>query len=146
MTYSLLLQFNIGCYLIYFHLSGISPCNKTISLFWSADKNTVTFVCRVNNLFWKVKFYSPSNQEVAHCLIPFPKSECYSNYGHDIMQERSTNITVLKIERKLDTDSEINGLWRCTHGTNIEGAVVNVSVQNDGIYHILKLLMNICYY
>ncbi|VDI59672.1 Hypothetical predicted protein [Mytilus galloprovincialis] len=50
------------------------------------------------------------------------------------MQERSTNITVLKIERRLDTDSEINGLWRCTHGTNIEGAVVNVSVQNDEDY------------
>lgn len=124
-----------------FFFLGISPCNITISLLWSADKNTVTFVCKVNNLFWKMKFYSPSKQEVAHCLIPFPKSECYSLYGYYIKQERSTNTTILKVKRRLDTASEVNGLWRCTHGTNRGGAVVNVSVQNNGIYYILKLLI-----
>ncbi|XP_076089423.1 uncharacterized protein LOC143059756 [Mytilus galloprovincialis] len=117
-----------------FHVKGISPCNITISLLWTADKDTVTLVCKVNNLFWKVKFYSPSKQEVAHCLIPFPKSECYSLYGNYIKQERSTNTTVLKVKRRLDTASEVNGLWRCTHGTNRGGAVVNVSVQNNEGY------------
>lgn len=96
---------------------------------WAADKNKITFKCKVSNLVWNVRFYNPENEEQGYCTIPLPIQACHSSHNV-ITQNRKTNTTVLAIQRKVD--NRLNGPWKCYHGTNIDKAVVNVTIITQG--------------
>lgn len=84
-------------------------------------------------------FYNPSNEELAHCLSPFPIPTCYTSNRNTILQSRKTNTTVFVVKHHID--SSLNGQWKCAHGTNIDEAIVNITVLQEGQY-----FLNIKYY
>ncbi|CAC5384498.1 unnamed protein product [Mytilus coruscus] len=57
--------------------------------------------------------------------MPLPVPGCHSLHNN-IMQDPKTNITVLMIHRHVDIT--LNGPWKCRHGTNLDEAIVNVTV------------------
>lgn len=82
-------------------------------------------------------FYNPSNQELAHCLTPFPIPECYTSPNNTIQQSRITNTTIFIVKHHIE--SSLNGQWKCTHGTNVDEATVNITVLKEGThFHFLN--------
>lgn len=76
-------------------------------------------------------FFNPLDQEIGHCLSPIPNSICYTSSSKiEMFQERVTNTTILIVKTRID--SEMDGPWTCTHGTNRDKAIVNVTVLVKG--------------
>ncbi|CAC5378095.1 unnamed protein product [Mytilus coruscus] len=100
-----------------------------VCLTWEAKKENITFKCKVSNLLWKVYFSNPENEEQGFCVSPIPVQECHSSHNV-ITQDLQTNTTVLVIQRHVD--SKLNGPWKCSHGTNRDAAIVNVTVITKG--------------
>lgn len=116
-------------------ISVILSVDAHVCLTWEVEQNKATFKCKVDQLKWRVTFYNPSNEEQGHCLVPYHFPKCFS--VNEISQDRHTNITVLTINRLVDTS--INGQWKCTHGRNIDEAAINVTVIKEGIFFIFFL-------
>ncbi|XP_063412542.1 uncharacterized protein LOC134695254 [Mytilus trossulus] len=118
--------------ILYISNTVILSCNIQVCLTWQAEKDGISFKCKVNKLSWKVMFYNPSNQELAHCLTPFPIPECYTSPNNTIQQSRITNTTIFIVKHHIE--SSLNGQWKCTHGTNVDEATVNITVLKEEIY------------
>lgn len=110
----------------------ILSCNIHVCLTWQAEKDGISFKCKVNKLSWKVMFYNPLNQELAHCLTPIPVPECFTTPNNTIRQSSITNTTIFIMKQHIQ--SSLNGQWKCTHGTNIDEATVNITVLKEEIY------------
>lgn len=108
----------------------LQSADAHICLTWEGEQNKVTFKCKVDKLTWRVTFYNPSNEEQGHCLPPYHHPKCVSS--KEISQDRHTNITELTIHKHINTG--INGRWKCTHGRNIDVAVINVTVIKEGTF------------
>lgn len=109
--------------------SVILSCDVHVCLTWEAQRENITFKCKVSHLQWRVYFYNPLNKEEGHCLSPIPISTCYSSHNV-ISQDRKTNTTFLVIHREVD--NKLDGPWKCIHGTRREEAIVNVTVIHKG--------------
>lgn len=93
-------------------------------------KETIILKCKVNRLHFPVSFFNPAKKEEGYCLAPLPFPKCFSIDIHNaISQDRQTNTTILTINRKIG--SRDNGPWTCSHGTNRDRAVVNVTVLKE---------------
>lgn len=123
--------------IIQIFISVVTSCDIKICLTWDVKSHNITFKCRVNYLKFAVTFKNPLNQEMGYCQLPIPVSSCHTLPNNSMTQDLETNTTTL-IVRKHIGDS-INGPWTCCHGTNIDVAVVNVTVLK-GIISDLKCL------
>ncbi|XP_071149473.1 uncharacterized protein [Mytilus edulis] len=119
------IMFHIVVALSMVQIRGVLSCNVHLCLTWQAQKENITFKCRVSQLQWKVYFYNPENDEQGHCLSPIPFSTCFSSHNN-ITQDLKTNTTLLVIHREVD--SRLDGSWKCIHGTKRDEAIVNVTV------------------
>lgn len=118
-------------FIIRFFFIETQSCNINVCLTWSAMKNEITFKCRVNALSWQVKFFNQFHKEQAYCMSPIPFSHCFSlSTNCTITQDAQHNITMLTVRGRID--KRINGGWTCYHGTNVDNAVVNVTVLREG--------------
>ncbi|CAG2198223.1 unnamed protein product [Mytilus edulis] len=109
----------------------LQPCNIDVCLTWSATKEKISFKCKVNALLFTVKFFNQLHQEQAYCASPIPHVLCFPLLSNsNITQDVVHNITILTLERRID--DRINGAWTCCHGTNVDKAVVNVTVLRRG--------------
>lgn len=117
--------------ILYTSTSVTFSCNIHVCLTWQAEKDGISFKCKVNKLLWKVMFYDPSNKELAHCLTPIPKPKCYTSDTNTIWQSRSTNSTIFVVKHQID--NSLNGPWKCSHGTNVSEAIVNITVLKEDI-------------
>ncbi|CAC5415314.1 unnamed protein product [Mytilus coruscus] len=115
--------------MLYTSNTVIFSCNIQVCLTWQAEKDGISFKCKVNKLLWKVMFYNPSNQELAHCLMPFPIPECYTSPNNTIRQSSITNTTIFIVKQRIQ--SSLNGQWKCSHGTNVDEATVNITVLKE---------------
>lgn len=88
--------------------------------------------CRVNRLLFRVEFENPSGNLVGDCI---PGRDCYSYLDNvAIVQNITTNETNCLITGTIDTN--LNGKWKCLHGTNTGLADVEVTVlRTKGIYN-----------
>lgn len=121
------MKFNV----FFFFFSAITSCNIRVCLTWEAEKENITFKCKVNQLRFNLYFFNPANEEQGHCISPFPFPKCYSSSSSIVIsQDRRTNTTFLEIHRHIN--SGINGPWKCSHGTNRDKAIVNVTVLKEG--------------
>lgn len=123
---------------LFIPFSVILTCDIRVCLTWTAEKDNITFKCKVSNLEWKVYFFNPENEEQGYCISPIPEHACYSSHNI-ITQDRQTNTTVLVIQRHVDNN--LNGPWKCYHGTNRDAAIVNVTVLTKGnipLSHVAK--------
>lgn len=96
---------------------------------WEAKKDSITFKCKVSNLVWEVGFINHEHKNQGYCLFPIKVPTCFSLHNV-ISQDLQTNTTVLVIQRHVD--SRLNGPWKCYHGTNLDSAIVNVTVLKKG--------------
>lgn len=110
-----------------------------VCLTWEAKTENITFRCKVSQLKWEVKFSNPLQEEQGYCGMPLPVSKCHSTHNN-ITQDVKTNTTVLIIHRHVDR--ALNGPWKCSHGTNTDEAIVNVTVIKDGNVHLYVLAQN----
>lgn len=117
--------------------SDLTACNVNVCLTWEAEKEKVTFKCRVSRLQWRLYFYNPDNTEEGHCLNPVPFSSCHSSNNNLISQNTITNTTFLLINGRFQ--KKIIGTWKCLHGTERDEANVNVSVINTGNVLVYKI-------
>ncbi|XP_052103369.1 uncharacterized protein LOC127736819 [Mytilus californianus] len=109
----------------------IVSCSVHVCLTWEAKKGNITFKCKVSQLKFKVDFLNPKNEEQGYCISPIPVPGCYSLHNV-ITQDQQTNTTVLVIQRHVD--NRLNGPWKCYHGTNVDAAIVNVTVIQQVIF------------
>ncbi|XP_063412687.1 uncharacterized protein LOC134695384 isoform X3 [Mytilus trossulus] len=116
------------------YIKAIHSCSVHVCLTWEATKENITFKCKVTQLRFKVDFFNPKNEEQGYCTSPLPEPRCYSSHNI-ITQDRRTNTTVLVIERHVD--NKLNGPWKCNHGTNIEAAIVNLTVLQQETFKII---------
>lgn len=106
-----------------------SLCNIRICLTWSVNEKTLTLRCKVDQLRFKVKIVNQFHNALGYCLHPVPVPHCFPFYKNSsITQNASTNVTSLIVEGLINT--KINGQWSCVHGTNLDAAIVNVTVRN----------------
>lgn len=106
-----------------------AKCGINICLNWKVSPNTLTLICRVNDLQYSVFFYDPSNKIVADCIPPYPSVLCNSNYkfsGSTIIQNTKTKETIFKITGRID--KFFNGNWTCMHGNKIHNTSIEVTV------------------
>lgn len=78
---------------------------------------------------WTVKFFNQFNKELAYCLKPIPFSRCFiiSKNG-TTTQDAKRNIPSVRGR----IENSINDGWTCYHGTNVDKAVVNMTVLRKG--------------
>lgn len=113
--------------------SAILSCSVHVCLTWEAKKENIVFKCKVSQLTLKVHFFNPKNKEEGYCATPIPHhTVCYST-NNTITQDLKTNTTVLVIQKHVD--NKLNGVWKCSHGTNREAATVTVTVLQQGNIH-----------
>lgn len=132
--------------MIWFFFLELQSCNIDVCLTWSATKEKISFKCKVNSLLFTVKFFNQLHEEHAYCLSPIPLVSCYSLLDKDksiITQDALRNITILTLEKRID--DTINGAWTCFHGTEVDKAVVNVTVLRGGKMNIVILIFIDCY-
>lgn len=111
-----------------------SFCKYHVCLTWKLSDQLLNLKCRVNRLLFRVEFKNQFNETVGGCV---PGHECY-NYNHNvaIKQNIATNVTTCLITGTIDDN--LNGKWKCLHGTNTGLADVEVTVlRNAGILNIL---------
>lgn len=118
-AYKLFYVLNLFC--------GISSCNINICLAWSVNEKILTLICKVDKLHHKVRFFNQYHKTQGYCLQPFPAPHCFAFYRNSsISQNVSTNETYLTVKGVINNN--INGQWSCLHGTNLDAAIVNVTV------------------
>lgn len=116
-------------YAISIAFSVILTCDVHVCLTWEAEKGNITFKCKVSALRFEVHFLNPANDDLGFCVSPVPVPGCYSR-DNVISQDLETNTSVLVIQRHID--NRLNGPWKCRHGTNVDAAIVNVTVIHQG--------------
>lgn len=115
---------------IFFYLSAAYYCNIDICLTWNVEEEHIALQCKVDNLRMSVEFRNPSNEEEGFCVMPTFTSYCLAMHNNEILQNLTTNTTVLILNRHID--DSLNGPWTCFHGTNIHGATVFINVLKSG--------------
>lgn len=106
---------------------------------WDITSEIVTLKCTVSYLKYDVTIYNPVQGEEGFCQFPHTYSKCkVKKDNYKIYQVRSTNTTILIIMRHID--EQINGAWRCDHGTNRDTTTANITVFTKG--KINELLNN----
>lgn len=102
--------------------------NGKVCISWSIYNDQLRIVCKADNIVFSVSIYNPSGDEVAHCLLPYPKPTCFSNVKISaITQDISLGETVFAVPRNRN-DHLLNGIWSCVHGSQNENASVEVVV------------------
>lgn len=105
----------------------ISSCRNDICFTWKVSLQTLTLICKVDNLHLSVYIGDPTGKLQADCLPPSHPNNCEPYYKNSsVIQYRSTNETVFRVNGNIDYS--INGNWTCRHGTRKEIATVEVSV------------------
>lgn len=98
---------------------------------WDVTPENVTLKCTVSYLKYDVTIYNPVQGEEGFCQFPHTYSKCkVKKANYKIYQVRSTNTTTLIIMRHID--EQINGAWRCDHGTNRDTTTANITVFTKG--------------
>lgn len=113
-----------------FFLLAAYYCNIDVCLTWKIEREHIAFQCKVNNLYMGVEFRNPSHEEEGFCVMPSLVSYCLPMNNNEILQNLTTNTTVLILNRHID--DSLNGHWTCYHGTNIHNATVFVNVLKSG--------------
>lgn len=117
----------ITVFVLFYINAVISSCRNDICFTWKVSLQTLTLICKVDNLHLSVYIGDPTGKLQADCLPPSHPNNCEPYYKNSsVIQYRSTNETVFRINGNIDYS--INGNWTCRHGTRKEIATVEVSV------------------
>lgn len=112
----------------YFSFTVLQLCGGQICISTKVKNSRFQLACKVKHLELEVYITDPLGIQQSRCLIPYPKPSCDASYG-DVVQNLSSNITVLTLGEDLKKYQQLNGKWSCLHGTNNERANIDVSIQ-----------------
>ncbi|CAG2218828.1 unnamed protein product [Mytilus edulis] len=94
---------------------------------WTSRVGILKIICTIDDLYLPVSIQNNLGVEIARCSVPFPSSFCTPrNNNTTILQNLTTNETIVDVRRKIDRS--MNGIWTCRHGHGISKYKANIEI------------------
>lgn len=83
--------------------------------------NNLTLICKVNSWNHRIFINNQFGRKVADCI-----PDLCDPYDKNASMHSTTNDITFSVNGKID--NKVNGNWTCRHGTNLDIAIVEVTV------------------